>query len=334
MATITSLPSASSIDGAADVFPIVTNSINTTQKITRNTFLNLTSQPVGLSDAQTLTSKTLTTPTINGATLSGTLSGTYTIGGTPTFPSTVVQTTTSQVLTNKTLTSPTINSPTITNASISADAVSGYTTANSGTIYGLSITAGQISSALTLTQPLTVPSVTSSGLITASNGLTASGTITLPNSSLKPTVLDNPYKFRVYWAAGQGGYLSSAATPYIIKFDTVSFDTSNAYNTNTFTYTIPVTGLWYFRMSGAANNGSSAGDGWVNAYLQRNGSIISSSQNPCQNAQPNTTAHVGTIYQCTAGDSILAQMACSFSGIGVDGGLDVTYFEGFLISAT
>ena len=73
---------------------------------------------VGTSDTQTLTNKTLTSPTISsptisGPTLSGTVTGTYTIGGTPTFPSTVVSTTGTQTLTNKTLTSPVIS--TITN---------------------------------------------------------------------------------------------------------------------------------------------------------------------------------------------------------------------------
>jgi hypothetical protein len=144
---ITDLPVAATIDAVNDTFPIVTNSLNTTQQINRNTFLNLASQPVGLTDSQTMTNKTLTSPTINGATLSGTLTGTYTIGGTPTFPSSVTQNTATQTLTNKTLTSPTINSPSITNATITADTLSGYTTSNSGSIYGMSVTGGVLASA-------------------------------------------------------------------------------------------------------------------------------------------------------------------------------------------
>ena len=56
--------------------------------------------------AETLTNKTLTAPV-----LSGTVTGTYTLGGTPTFPSSVATLTGTQTLTNKTLTSPTMTSP-------------------------------------------------------------------------------------------------------------------------------------------------------------------------------------------------------------------------------
>lgn len=145
--SINQLPTASTIDGTLDLLPIYTASLTATQSISRNTYLNIASQPVGLTDSQTLTNKTLTSPTINGATLSGTLSGTYTIGGTPTFPSSVVTLTGSQTLTNKILTSPTINSPTITNATLTADTVSGFTVSNTGTIYGISVTTGTIGSA-------------------------------------------------------------------------------------------------------------------------------------------------------------------------------------------
>ncbi len=56
-------------------------------------------------------SVTLTNKTIASPVLSGTVTGTYTIGGTPTFPATVVTTTGTQTLTNKTLTAPTLTTP-------------------------------------------------------------------------------------------------------------------------------------------------------------------------------------------------------------------------------
>ncbi len=62
---------------------------------------------VTTTDSQTLTNKTLSSPV-----LSGTITGTYTLGGTPTFPSTVVTTTGSQTLTNKNMTSGTNTWPT------------------------------------------------------------------------------------------------------------------------------------------------------------------------------------------------------------------------------
>lgn len=146
--TINSLNSyIGSFDPINDLFVVYQKSSGSTVNIDRNTALNIASGIVGLTDTQTLTNKTLTSPTISGLTLSGTIIGTYTIGGTPTFPNSVVQLTSTQTLTNKTLTSPTINSPTITNATLSTDAITGFTISTSGTIYGISVSSGKITNA-------------------------------------------------------------------------------------------------------------------------------------------------------------------------------------------
>lgn len=158
---ISALPAAVGIDGVADVLPIVQSGV--TNKISRNILLGITGSPVGTSDSQALTNKTITAPTISSPVLSGTLTGTYTIGGTPTFPSSVVTLTGSQILTNKTLTAPTITSPAVTGtvsgaatystptltvpviADFSSANHTHKTTAQGGT---LSITAGGASTAL------------------------------------------------------------------------------------------------------------------------------------------------------------------------------------------
>lgn len=171
MAQLNLYPNASTIDAVNDELVIWTNSLSAVQNINRNTLLNLASQPVGLTDSQTLTNKTLTSPTVSSPTFSGTLAGTYTIGGTPTFPASVTQNTVSQTLTNKTLTSPTITSPTITNATISADTLTGYTVSNTGTIYGIPVTTGTISGTY-----LTSATVTSTQI--ATNGVSAANLAT------------------------------------------------------------------------------------------------------------------------------------------------------------
>lgn len=162
---ITSLPVANTIDPTQDVFPIVTNSINTTQQINRNTFLGLASAPVGLTDTQNVTNKTFNntnslTVKDGSLTLQNTSSTTkqaqfslasITAGNTrtytvPDYNGTLATLAGVETLTNKTLTSPTINSPTITNATLSADTISGYTTSNTGTIYGgISVSTGNVS---------------------------------------------------------------------------------------------------------------------------------------------------------------------------------------------
>lgn len=146
--TINSLNPASSIDPVNDYVPIYTNSATATQGINRNIYLGLSSAPVGLTDSQTLTNKTLTNPNINSAILSGTVSGTYTIGGTPTFPSSVVLLTGTQTITGtKTFTAATLTAPTITNASISTDALTGFTSTTSGALYGISVVSGVVTTA-------------------------------------------------------------------------------------------------------------------------------------------------------------------------------------------
>lgn len=141
-------PFTGTVDGAVDTVPYW--QVATAYSITRNKWLNIASQPVGLTDSQTLTNKTLTAPTISGPTLSGTVLGTYTLGGTPTFPASVVTLTGSQTLTNKTLTSPAITGGSLDNATVTVDTVAGHTTSNSGTIYGMSVTTGVLASAALL----------------------------------------------------------------------------------------------------------------------------------------------------------------------------------------
>lgn len=142
---ITDLDSiAGNTDRAVDVIEIADVDANQSKKATVNQLLDVTSHPVGVDDVQTLTNKTITAPTISSPVLSGTVTGTYTIGGTPTFPAAVVTLTGNQTLTNKILTSPTINTATISNPTLTVDTVSEFTGANGVTVDGLNIKDGKL----------------------------------------------------------------------------------------------------------------------------------------------------------------------------------------------
>lgn len=164
--TITALPPASGIDGAADWLAIDRTSLGATQKINRNTFLGVTGQPMDISSSQNVTNKTL--DNTNTVTLKDTLftlqddgdttkqarfqlSGittattrTYTL---PNASSTIADISTAQTFTNKTLTAPVINDGSITGTTITTDAIIGQSASTSGTVYGLSISSSKISGA-------------------------------------------------------------------------------------------------------------------------------------------------------------------------------------------
>jgi len=304
--TINSLPVASTIDAVNDYLPIFTAIGAGTQAINRNTLLGLSSAPVGLTDSQTLTNKILTSPTINGATLSGTLSGTYTIGGTPTFPASVTQNTTVQTLTNKTLTSPTINSPSITNATISTDTITGYTVSNTGTIYGVSVATGVIASAA------------------LNNSV---NTAAIQSSAVTMSKFSNTYIFSAYMSATQT--LTNAGQLYTLAMNTKEYDLNTNYSTSTYGYTVPFTGYYQFGLM--AQLQAQAG-----AYF-----ILSLGKNSTTEYRrimeiPNTTGNITTqgtadMY-LTAGDVIYPLAWSGTAGKVIGSGVSVTKFWGRLIT--
>lgn len=192
---------AVTIDPVVDYFLIDPAGTGAYLKINRNTIMGVSGTPADISTAQTFTNKVIgNTNTITGKDGSTTLQNTsdttkqakfslasITTGNTRTYTlpdisDTLATLTATQTLTNKTLTSPTINSPTITNASITADSITGYTTSNSGNIYGVPITTGAISNSSAFGAGVILPSALLTG--TGSSWVWQSWTPTFTNFTL------------------------------------------------------------------------------------------------------------------------------------------------------
>lgn len=176
---ITDLTAIPAIDRTADLLEIVDISANASYKVTANNLIGISGgSALSTTDTQAVQNKTL--DNTNTITVKDTLftlqddgdatkqakfqlSG-FTTSSTRTFTlpdatGTITTIAATQTLTNKTLTSPTINGGTIDNATVTVDAVAGHTVANTGTVYGISVTTGTIGSAALATGAVTATKI-------------------------------------------------------------------------------------------------------------------------------------------------------------------------------
>lgn len=254
----TPLPVAVSIDGLNDFIPIYTASATATQAINRRVFLGVTGQPADTTTAQTLQNKTidntntfsikdtLFTLVDDGDTtkkaqfqLSGITTATTRTYTLPNASSTLADIATTQTFTNKTLTSPIINAPTISNATITQDAVAGFTTSTTGTVYGISVTTGNISSALTLNSTLAVTGATTlTGALQANSTITSSGQLSVQTTTAPPAAgastsgikVSSTSNFGLFWGVGAPTFSASQGSIYM---NTTGSSTSTRLYVNT-----------------------------------------------------------------------------------------------------
>lgn len=137
---------------------------------------------------------------------------------------TIVGTSDSQTLTNKTLTSPTINSPTITNATITTDSITGFSASTTGTIYGISVTSGAISSALSVTSTLAVTGATTlAGTLTVNNTVATTGQLSLQTNMAPPAAgastsgikVSSTANFGIFWGSGAPTFSAAQGSLYL-----------------------------------------------------------------------------------------------------------------------
>lgn len=174
MATTKTIPqyaAAVSIDATQDYLLIYNAGLAAYRKINRSTLLSVSGTPVDTSSAQSITGiKTMSSPVLTAPTINGTIAGTYTIGGTPTFPTTVLLTTGSQSVTGvKTFTSPVISGGSIDNATITVDSISGHTTSTIVSVGGVQMNNGVIGTAgAVVTNSIAPGAITPNTLVAAS----------------------------------------------------------------------------------------------------------------------------------------------------------------------
>lgn len=240
---------ANSIDGSTNFLLIQPgNSSTAYNKINRNVFLGVTGQPVDISTSQTLSNKTIgntNSITVKDASftlqddsdtskqaqfqLSGITTATTRTYTLPNASSTLADIATAQTLTNKILTAPVISGGSIDNATVTVDAISGHTTANSGTIYGLAVTSSKISGTSITSGTITGTQVVSGFAVQQVSVLStvvATGTTVIPiddttpqntegdqymNLAITPKSASNTLVIQIVAMLA-----NSAATPYLV----------------------------------------------------------------------------------------------------------------------
>lgn len=178
-----------SIDGANDLIAVWKNSNSTLYKATQNQVLNLTSQPVGISDSQTISNKindnsNTYTSKDNAFTIqnssdttkravfnaSGITTGTTRTLTLPNASVTLASLTGTEIFTNKTLTSPAITGGTIDNSTITVDSISGHTSATTVTVGGVQLNNGTLNTNNAVTTASVADAAVTPAKLTAGTG--------------------------------------------------------------------------------------------------------------------------------------------------------------------
>ncbi len=139
--------------------------------------------------------------------------------------------------------------------------------------------------------------------------------------------------FRAHLNANTAANLTGDATPVIVPFDTVDYDTASGYNTGTSTYTIPTTGYWSISYTVFSYRVAGANTVETLNILINGATVIRNYEMNFENVQTGGELTLTSAAQnhFTAGDTI--QIQCQVGGVAKNIGFAGTFcvFSGFLI---
>ena len=134
--------------------------------------------------------------------------------------------------------------------------------------------------------------------------------------------------FRAWKSSDQ---IPSAQTQTLITFDSETFDTNNAFASNTFTVPSGEAGKYYIN---ANINIDGAADGYkYYMYLLKNGTSYIGRGNVIQGADGEVFMNTSTIIDASVGDAFTVTVWLEQSQVVNGNQLGHTYFEGFKISS-
>lgn len=138
----------------------------------------------------------------------------------------------------------------------------------------------------------------------------------------------NPYKFSAYRSSA----VNSTTSDAVLVFNTENFDTGSNYDNTTGVFTAPIAGFYFFDAAHQVSSGSNAAI--AIKLFQNSTAVASDTTGLTSGVNGNQTANVCKLLQLAASDTVSIKVSNSLGTLGINTGNNITWFDGWLVSAT